>query len=105
MKTHVRDPLNNTAPLVGLSASGETVSSEIADEALKALKAKTGKDFDVAFLQHEVTYHKNVIDAVTTTLLPAIKNAELKELVVKVAPAFQAHMEGARSLLDRISHP
>jgi putative membrane protein len=39
-----------------------------------------------------------VIDAVTSTLLPAIQNAELKDLVVKVAPAFQAHMMAADNL-------
>jgi hypothetical protein len=33
-------------------------------------------------------------------LLPAIQKAELKQLVVTVAPAFQAHMAKAQSLLD-----
>jgi putative membrane protein len=72
-------------------------------EAMKTLSAKNGKEFDVAFLKHEVAYHKAVIDAVNSTLLPAIKTQEVKDLVVKVAPAFQAHMVGAQSLLDRIS--
>lgn len=53
-------------------------------------------------VQHEVAFHKAVIDAVTTTLLPAIKNAEVKDLVVKVAPAFQAHMLAAQSLDDKL---
>ena len=30
--------------------------------------------------------------------MPAIQNAELKALVVKVAPAFQAHMLAAENL-------
>jgi putative membrane protein len=38
---------------------------------------------------------------VTTTLLPAIKNAELKELVTKVAPAFEAHRAAAENLLRK----
>jgi len=38
---------------------------------------------------------------VTTTLLPALKNAEVKDLVTKVAPAFQAHMLAAQNLLDK----
>lgn len=59
-----------------------------------------GEAFDRAFLENEVAYHKAVIDAVTTTLLPAIQNAELKALVVKIAPAFQAHMMRAQQLLD-----
>ena len=67
-------------------------------QAMKELRALRGAAFDRAFLRHEATFHKNVIDAVTTTLLPAIGNAELKALVVKVAPAFQAHMLAAEQL-------
>ncbi|HEY9226509.1 MAG TPA: DUF4142 domain-containing protein [Gemmatimonadaceae bacterium] len=66
--------------------------------AMKRLSALHGAAFDHAFLQHEVAFHNGVIDAVNTTLLPAIQNAELKALVVKVAPAFQAHMLAADKL-------
>jgi putative membrane protein len=69
--------------------------------ALKKLNAATGKDFDRAFLEHEVAYHKAVIDAVTSTLLPSLQNQEVKDLVNKVAPAFQAHMMAAQALLDK----
>lgn len=67
-------------------------------KAMAELRSKRGADFDHAFLRHEVAFHKSVIDAVTTTLLPAIQNAELKALVEKVAPAFQAHMLAADNL-------
>jgi putative membrane protein len=69
--------------------------------AMKKLEGLSGKAFDKAFLENEVAYHKAVIDAVTTTLLPALKNAEVKDLVTKVAPAFQAHMAAAQNLLDK----
>ena len=66
--------------------------------AMTALKAKSNADFDKAFLDHEIAYHQAVIDAVTTTLLPAIQNAELKQFVTQVAPAFQGHLEQAKAL-------
>ena len=69
--------------------------------AMKSLRSKSGKAFDRAFLEHEVAFHKAVLDAVTTTLLPALKNEEARALVTKVAPAFQAHMAGAQNLLDK----
>ena len=72
------------------------------DAAMKTLRAAEGKEFDRAFLQHEVNFHKAVIDAVTTTLLPAIQNQELKGLVTRVAPAFQAHMMAAQQKLDAL---
>lgn len=40
--------------------------------AMKRLNALSGAEFDRAFLQHEAAFHKAVIDAVGTTLLPAI---------------------------------
>ena len=70
--------------------------------AIAMLRSKQGAEFDRAFLQHEVTFHKAVIDAVTTTLLPAIQNAELKAFVEKVAPAFQAHMLAAQQLEKKL---
>jgi putative membrane protein len=71
------------------------------DAAMKKLEGLTGKAFDKAFLQHEVDYHKAVIDAVNTTLMPALKNQEVKDLVTKVAPAFKAHEDMAQNLLDK----
>jgi putative membrane protein len=69
-------------------------------EAMKTLESTSGKAFDRAYLTHEVAYHKAVIDAINGTLLPATQNAELKDLEVKVGPAFQAHMLAAQRLLD-----
>jgi putative membrane protein len=71
------------------------------EAALKKLNTATGPAFDRAFLEHEVAYHKAVLDAVTTTLLPALQNQEVKDLVNKIAPAFQAHMLAAQNLLDK----
>ncbi len=70
--------------------------------AMRTLRASKVSAFDRAFLTHEVAYHKAVIDAVTTTLLPALHNAEVKALVTKVAPAFQAHMLAAQAMLDNL---
>jgi putative membrane protein len=72
------------------------------EEAMKKLRAAKGIEFDRAFLQNEVAFHKAVIDAVTQTLLPAIQNQELKDLVTRVAPAFQAHMTAAQQKLDAL---
>ena len=70
--------------------------------AMKTLRAARGAAFDRAFLAHEVAYHKAVIDAVTTTLLPSLHNQEAKDLVTKVAPAFKAHMDAAQDRLDKL---
>jgi putative membrane protein len=72
------------------------------DRTMRSLHALNGKEFDRAFLQDEVDFHNAVIDAVTKTLLPAIQNEQLKDLVTKVAPAFVAHRDRAQMLLNDI---
>jgi putative membrane protein len=69
-------------------------------QAMRSLRKAHGRAFDRAFLHHEVDFHNAVIDAVTKTLLPAIQNAQLKDLVTKVAPAFVAHRDAAQNLLN-----
>ena len=65
------------------------------------MRRQKGAEFDKAFLQHEVAYHDAVIAAINGTLLPAIQNAELKKLVQVVAPAFVAHRDAAKNMLER----
>jgi putative membrane protein len=60
------------------------------------LKGLKGAAFDRAYIDHEVAYHQQVLDAVDKTLIPGAKNEELKALLVKVRPAFVAHLEHAR---------
>ncbi len=66
------------------------------------LKHLKGKDFDKAYIDHEVSYHEAVIDAIDKTLIPSAKNEELKALLVKVRPAFEAHLEHAKSLQSKM---
>jgi putative membrane protein len=62
------------------------------------LKTLSGAAFDRAYIDHEVTYHQAVIDALDKTLIPSAKNEELKALMVKVRPAFVAHLDHAKAL-------
>jgi putative membrane protein len=68
---------------------------------MKKLESAKGEDFDRAYLAHEVAYHEAVINAINQTLLPAIKNPELKAFVQKVGPAFQAHLDAAKKLAQK----
>ena len=62
------------------------------------LKTLKGAAFDQAYVDHEVAYHTQVIEALDKTLIPNAKNAELKALLVKVRPAFVAHLEHAKHI-------
>jgi putative membrane protein len=58
----------------------------------------SGAAFDKAYIDHEVAYHQQVLDAVDKTLIPSATNAELKALLEKVRPAFVAHLTHAKEL-------
>lgn len=68
------------------------------DENLAALKKLQGHAFDKAYVDHEVAYHEAVLQAMDKTLIPSAQNAELKALLVKVRPAFVAHLDMAKEL-------
>ena len=87
-KLKVKPEENATS--TGLKKSG--------DETLKRLRGLQGAQFDKAYVDNEVTYHQTVLDAVDKTLIPSAKNEELKALLVKVRPAFVAHLEHAKHL-------
>jgi putative membrane protein len=68
------------------------------DKNLATLKTLSGAAFDKAYVDHEVVYHAQVLDAIDTTLIPGASNGELKALLVKVRPAFVAHLEHAKQI-------
>jgi putative membrane protein len=65
---------------------------------LAALRALNGSAFDKAYVDHEVVYHQQVLDAMDQVLIPDATNRELKDLLLKVRPAFVAHLEHAKHL-------
>jgi putative membrane protein len=68
------------------------------EDNVKNLKGMKGAAFDKAYIAHEVAYHEQVLDAVDKVLIPNAKNADLKELIVKVRPAFVAHLDHAKMI-------
>jgi putative membrane protein len=75
------------------------------DDNLKNLKTLKGADFDRAYIDHEVTYHQDVINALDSTLIPNAKNKELKDLLVSVRPSFEAHLAHAKKVQAKLGKP
>ena len=67
-------------------------------ENMATLKKLKGAEFDKAYVDHEVAYHQQVLDAINNTLIPNAKNADLKALLEKVAPVIQAHLDHAKKM-------
>jgi len=74
-----------------------------ADASDANLNGLSGAAFDKAYIDHEVTYHQAVLDALDKTLIPSSQNAELKGLLEKVRPAIVAHLDHAKTLQTSLS--
>jgi putative membrane protein len=79
------------------SDTSKTLKQQAADET-KKLKSLSGKAFDKEYIDHEVAYHKAVIDAASNTLIPNAQNAELKSALEGAAPLFQGHLQHAEQV-------
>lgn len=71
-------------------------------EFTKKLKKESGDGFDQAYIENEVTYHSEVIAAVKNTLIPKTENEELKDMLVKVLPLLENHLEMAKEAQAKI---
>jgi putative membrane protein len=56
-----------------------------------------GKDFDKAYIDHEVEDHKAVLETATKAMSQA-QSTELKNLIQKAAPVIQGHLDKAESI-------
>src|SRR5262245_31606690 len=65
---------------------------------LARLLALEGGDFDKAYLEHEVAFHRAAIDAVKSTLLPAAHCPALRAHLKEVLPAFEHHLAMTEAL-------
>ena len=69
---------------------------------IKNLKTMKGDAFDKAYVDQEVTYHQAVLNAIDNVLIPNAKNQELKDLIVKVRPAIDGHLQHAKMIQSKL---
>jgi putative membrane protein len=89
------------AKRLGVTPRDNETSRALASQAARVrddLAELRGSAFDRAYMENEVAYHETVISAIEQTLVPNASNAELKQLLEGVVPAFRAHLEHARRL-------
>lgn len=90
---------------LGVTPKDNAVSKKLnadAEKTKKELNAKTGKDFDKAYINNEVAYHKAVVSTVEDVLIPQSQNAELKGLLQQVLPVLKTHLDHAIMVQGKI---
>jgi putative membrane protein len=65
---------------------------------VQALQGQSGAAFDKAYMDHEVAYHQQVLDAIDHTLVPGAQNVDLKKLLQDTRPAVAHHLDMARQI-------
>jgi len=93
--TMSRYPADTTGKMKNPRESHETTLSR-----LRGLK---GNEFDVAFVSKTIEIHQRMLDDVSNKLLPAAKNAELRQFLTELKPDLQAHLDQARALEKKLA--
>lgn len=90
---------------LGVTPMDNAVSKEYLENAKKTMEmlhSKSAMSFDKAYVDNEVAYHKAVIEAVTSVLIPQTENKELNALLEKVLPILETHLQHAEMLQSKI---
>jgi len=94
------------ASKLGVKPQASDVSKSLEADARKAaarLKKEKGAAFDKAYVDNEVAYHQQVLDAIDKVLIPNARNAELRDLITKVRPAIAAHLDHAKMIQSSLA--
>ena len=73
------------------------LKSKAADKLL-LLKQLSGSDFDKAYVDAEVAYHQIVLDAIDQTMLPSVRNGEMKSALQGTRSTIAGHLQHAKQL-------
>ncbi|MEQ8826268.1 MAG: DUF4142 domain-containing protein [Parvibaculum sp.] len=77
--------------------------SSQAREREEQLAALAGREFDIAYVENEVTFHKTVNEALQNLLIPNAQNADLKALLETGLSLFREHQLHAEHLLHEMN--
>jgi putative membrane protein len=83
------------APATGVEASD---TSALPSD----LQGKTGRDFDKAFVDHEIKDHEDNIQKIQTQLLPAASNPEVKAYLQETLTAIQGHLASLKQVRQQL---
>jgi putative membrane protein len=99
--TKLQSSVNDLGKKLGVKPAASDISKSLHTAATaenKKLRGLSGKAFDKEYIDHEVAYHQQVIDAAGKVLIPNAKNAELKSALEGAAPLLQGHLDHAKQL-------
>lgn len=103
----VIEKATNLAETLGVKPQKNSLSKKLMKDAKSArsmLQSKSGADFNQAYINHEVKYHKAVISTIEDVLIPDTNNADLKNLLEGVLPALKTHLKQAKTIQEKLNN-
>lgn len=104
--TGVNEQAAALAQRLGVTPAANSISRSLREDAAAARRKLEGtatEGFDRAYIEHEVAYHRAVLNALDETLIPATRNAELKQLLEQARGAVAAHLGHAEELRQALA--
>lgn len=77
--------------------TSKALTKQAADKRAELAKL-SGAEFDKAYIDNEVAYHKSVDSALESTLIPSASNQELKNLLTTGLKIFEGHEQHAEHI-------
>jgi putative membrane protein len=103
--TAVNDQALALVKKLGVTPQDNPTSQALSKDAaakLKSYSALNGAAFDKAYVTNEIAFHKTVNGALSSTLIPNAKNAELKSLLQTGLKLFTEHQHHAEHLAAQL---
>ena len=83
-------------------AQGGSVSAADSAAMPPDLQGKSGRDFDRAFVQHEIADHQSNIQKLQTQVIPGAQDAAIKAYLQKTVTELQAHLSSLKQVQQQL---
>ena len=84
-----------------LAPEDNAISLDMRDESANKrdlMRELSGFAFDSVYMENEVAYHQKFLASIDNEMIPAARNAELRNLLTAVRPAVAAHLAHAEQV-------
>jgi putative membrane protein len=81
---------------------GGSVSAAGAAAMPPDLRGKSGRNFDRAFIEHEVSDHQSNIEQLQTEAIPSVQNADVKAYLQKTVTEMQNHLVSLKQVQQQL---
>ena len=91
---------------IGLATRDDDISRLLRDGSAArrdSLRRLSGRQFDSAYVENEVRYHRDLLVAIDEVFLPSVRNARLKEHLAGIRPTIASHLGLARQVQAAIA--